>query len=306
MPVRRLTELNNLSAASLTPRDDYMHIIDESAAVSGKNKKITAEELARGLGGIGPIPYMHVETFRVHNADVHNPDNKRSHSVPHIWVAPPAGEFPNQARIRCYGAGGGGGGGNNANKSGGGGGAGAFAESVITYTPGRKYLIYVGQSGSRGIGFINNEDGADGLDGTGSKVVDDTTSTILISAAPGSGGQGGYSNNTGGNGGNGGQAANCIGDRTVNGAAGANNGTNNLLGGTGGKSYTGGVGGRGGSATDSGDARDGSFPAAGGGGGTPNSGTNRDLSHGGNGAHGLVTIEYNNSPATYSYNVHSP
>ena len=61
----RLSELPNLSAAGLTPGTDFLHIVDDSAVITGKNKKITVTALLSGAGGIEPIPYKHKEKFKV-------------------------------------------------------------------------------------------------------------------------------------------------------------------------------------------------------------------------------------------------
>jgi hypothetical protein len=308
MGSKRITELRSLTAADLTAGTDFLHIIDDSAAISGKNKKITVQELLEGAGGVDPLPYRYKEVFQVHNADIHTVDNKNSHTAPHIWVAPPSGAFKDETRIRCWGAGGGGGGGNNSGIPGGGGGAGAFSEVLFTYVPGVQYLIYVGVAGTQGIGASNNANGQNGSNGAQSKITNLANTMIVISTLGGSGGLGGLANGTGGTGGLGAVGAYGIGDLRVDGAAGSDKLTNNLYGGTGGGSYRGGSGGRGGSSSDSGDARDGNFPGGGGGGGSPNTGgsTGFTKSHGGNGGPGLIIIEYNNSPAAYSYKVHSP
>lgn len=315
MATKRITDLDTLTAANLTPSEDLLMIIDDSAATSGKNKNITVQSLLSGAAGSEPLPYKYTETFKTHNSDKHLTDNKPSLLAPHIWVAPPAGDFPNTARIRCWGAGGGGGGGNNLGNSGGAGGGGSYVEKLFTFTPGKHYGILVGVAGDRGAAGTSNEDGFTGQSGSDSLFAELTAVTVNPIPVPsiyalakgGTGGVGAQKTDEGGTGGSGGQASASLGDITKDGANGANRNTGNLMGGTGGGSYRGGTGGRGGSAVNSGDARDGNFPGAGGGGGNPHTlGKDLSLSNGGNGSHGLVTIEYNNDPADYSYSVHSP
>jgi hypothetical protein len=315
MATKRITELNTLTAALLTPSDDLLMIIDHSAAVSGKNKNMTVQSFLSGAGGSEPLPYKYKETFTARNTDNHLIDNRNSLFAPHIWIAPPTGQFPNTARIRCWGGGSGGGGGNNLINPGGGGGGGAYAEKLFTYTPGTQYGVIVGPGGQKGLGATNNESGTDGLSGGASLFTD--LSVVTASPIPSSGthvlakgsigGVGAQASSSGGTGGSGGQASGSTGDITKDGGSGADNNTNSLQGGTGGGSYRGGSGGRGGSNINAGDARDGNFPGGGGGGGNSlGGGELSTISNGGNGSHGLVTIEYNNSPADYSYNVHSP
>ena len=237
MGSKRLTELRTLTAADMTASTDLLHIIDDSATVSGKNKKITVQEMLEGAGGVDPLPYRYKEVFQVHNADIHTVDNKNSHSAPHIWVAPPSGAFKDEARIRCWGAGGGGGGGNNSGVPGGGGGGAAFSETVFTYVPGVQYMIHVGVAGVQGIGATNNGNGQDGSNGKLSKVTNVNNTSLIASALGGKGGSGGLANGNGGEGGLGGTGAYGVGDPKIDGAAGSDKLTNNLYGGTGGGSY---------------------------------------------------------------------
>ena len=113
MATKRITELNTLTAALLVPSDDLLMVIDHSAAIVGKNKNMTVQSFLSGAGGSEPLPYKYKETFNVHSSDKHLTDSRNALLAPHTWIAPPTGEFPNTARIRCWAGGSGGGGGNN-------------------------------------------------------------------------------------------------------------------------------------------------------------------------------------------------
>lgn len=307
MASKRITELTSLTAEALVT-GDYLHIIDNSAAVSGKNKKITVQALLSGAGGSEPLPYKHKETFES------SAGTYAAELTPHIWVAPPDRGFSNVARIRAWGGGGGGGGGNNLGNSGGGGGGGAYAETLFTYTPGRSYTVYVGRSGNPGAAGAANDNGTGGGEASSSYVCDvsaastDTstipTSAMHILAAGARGGSGAEGSSGGGSAGVGGRGPLSVGDTTLDGAAGSSHNSDGLLGGSGGGSYRGGRGGRGGSTVDGRDNRPGSSPGAGGGGGAPHSGT-AAKGDGARGAPGLVVIEYASDPAHYTSTVHS-
>jgi hypothetical protein len=302
----KISELTTLSASNVTPSEDYLHIIDDSAAVSGKNKRVTIQALLSGAGGTASLPYKYNETFKAHNNDVHTSEHKNSLTTPHIWQAPPTGNFPNTARIRCWGAGAGGGGGNNLANSGGGGGAGCFSETMVTYIPGEQFQITVGIGGHGGNGSMANENGVTGQDGSMSKVTSADGFIVYCRAPGGSGGVGAIKSIDGGTGGNGGSNLTAIGDSSASGSAGSKKGFEvGRVAGNGGSSYTGGRGGTGSTTSDAGNARSGLFPGGGGGGGCPNGGINSALSNAGAGAYGLITIEYNNDPVIYSSTVHS-
>ena len=309
MASKRITELTSLTAQALVV-SDILHIIDNSASVSGKNKKITVQALLSGAGGSEPLPYKHKEEFKFNNSDSTNALNSY-----HLWVAPPTSDFINVARVRVWSGGGGGGGGNNLGNSGGGGGGGSYAEKLFTYVPNRTYAIYVGTNGSGGAGGSSNDNGSSGSTGGSSYLCDLSAASTDTSAIPvlalhalsvgGAGGSGAQSSSGGGAGGDGGSNASCVGDVVKSGASGSQKGSGGRLGGSGGGSYRGGRGGVGCTTIDGDNNRVGNSPAAGGGGGGPHS-TQSSKSGGANGAPGLVTVEYNADVSDYSSTSYSP
>ncbi len=128
--------------------------------------------------------------------------------------------------VECWGAGGGSGGVSNVlNAASGGGGGGAYAQSVISVTPGNTHTILVGAGGAGG-----STAGTNGAGGGASSF-----NSNVVSAAGGSGGSGSTSSTSLGAGGSGGGVAICIGTVKFGGGAGAV-GILNLSGGGGGSS----------------------------------------------------------------------
>ena len=207
-------------------------------------------------------------------------------------------------RVQAWGAGGGGAGGSSGGSSGSGdgGGGSAYAESMVSSTPGTHYAAVVGAAGAAG-----------GSAGSGGNGGNSTFSSTVVVAA---GGKGGWSG--GGSHGHGGQASDCTGDITYNGgdcgegghvpggggggaAGSAGDGTGDMgqTGGAGG-SPDGGAGGNGGNGGGTGqNGFAGNAPGGGGGGG----GCGSSNTTGGAGAAGKIIISYTAGGACGTLNI---
>lgn len=180
-----------------------------------------------------------------------------------LWRAPTR---VRQVRIRLVGGGGGGGGGT-LQYSGGGGGAGGYAEGLVPVRAGQVYSVVIGQGGTPGTSATSGTAGG---------------ATWFGDLVKATGGQGGGSQNPDSHGG--GPGAGIAGALVQGGGFGGDGAAvANVPGGNGGASAFGG-GGRG--ADEGGAPANGLAAGSGGGGGY---GT---FSAGGNGARGLVVIEY--------------
>lgn len=147
--------------------------------------------------------------------------------------------------VQCWGAGGGGGGGNG--QVGGGGGGGAYAEKIVSVTPGNSYTVNVGAAGSgNGVSSNTGSDGGDSYfndsstvmakGGLGGKNDAAFCKGGLASASVGTTKYSGGNGTQGDNGGGGGGAGTSANGGNASGSTGGTGGTGNPngLGGTGG------------------------------------------------------------------------
>jgi hypothetical protein len=200
--------------------------------------------------------------------------------VPNLQVFTSSGSFTVPAGVtristEIWGGGGGAGGAANASGAGGGGGGGGFSEGVFTVMPGQTIAVTVGLGGTGGDGAQNGTTGG-------------TTSFGSFNSATGGGG-GGFGDGFGGVGGAGGSAT----GGTLNLPGGVGGPASFPAGGFQGSSFNG-AGIPGGTGTALAQTLAGQFPGVGGQGGITVSSS--QTQQGGNGAGGLVILEWWSTP----------
>jgi hypothetical protein len=258
--LRRLAGSMRLSVVTSDGTAQGEVVVSSDLATTAKDglvKRATAAEVTSrsGTGVVSPIDLPRSSSVSFPTAGTFS------------WVVP-AGVLVIRAKV--WGAGGGGGASNNDDSSGSGGGGGGYAEGRIAVTPGQTLTIIVGAEGVGGVPGVSapTQGGASSVAGT----------IAATGGAVGSGSSAGPAA-FGGAGGSG-----SGGEIAINGRAGGNGiplTTGRQMGGFGGATYAGSPAGP--NVTAAG--QPGAFPGGGGAGSSTNAA-------GGNGARGLVIIEY--------------